>query len=354
MNRLSLEEIGRAILYEGYVLYPYRASSPKNQRERFTFGRVYPQVWSDAQQGAEDCFMQTECLVQGQGDRGLVGISVRFLQPLARLVGRLPAPLQEWPAERDLQLTSQLQVGDIVYTSWHEATERVVAAPALPLGSSRSLERVFAFEAFRTLEPLQDRTGQFVGALVRHSESISGTIRVQAHVLTTELSKITATVSNTSAVPPPELNPDGVLTRTFASTHTLLEAQEAQFVSLLEPPPGLETAAKECQNIGTWPVLVGEPGKSASECMLSSPILLYDYPRIAPESRGDFFDATEIDELLTLRIQTLTDSEKQQMRSLEAETRRLLARVEGLAGEELLRMHGAMRQPVLQQTRSIP
>ena len=47
--------------------------------------------------------------------------------------------------------------------------------------------------------------------------------------------------------------------------------------------------------------------------MLVSPIILYDYPEIAPESRGDFYDSAEIDELLTLRVLTLTDSEKNEM-----------------------------------------
>ncbi len=45
-----------------------------------------------------------------------------------------------------------------------------------------------------------------------------------------------------------------------------------------------------------------------------SPIILYDYPQIAPESAGDFFDSTEMDEMLTLRIMTLTDDEKSDMR----------------------------------------
>ncbi len=34
-------EIADAILYEGYILYPYRASAIKN-RQRWTFGGVFP------------------------------------------------------------------------------------------------------------------------------------------------------------------------------------------------------------------------------------------------------------------------------------------------------------------------
>ena len=74
--------------------------------------------------------------------------------------------------------------------------------------------------------------------------------------------------------------------------------QDGEFVSLLEPPPQFESAAAACRNVGTWPVLAGEGGRR--DTMLSSPIILYDYPQIAPESPGDLFDGTEIDEILVV------------------------------------------------------
>ncbi len=77
--------------------------------------------------------------------------------------------------------------------------------------------------------------------------------------------------------------------------------------------------------------------------MLSSPIILYDYPQVAPESQGDFFDGGEIDEILTLRILTLTDDEKGAMASVDGRARELLTRTESLGGEEMSRLHGAMR-----------
>src|SRR6201986_946673 len=84
MNRELVNKIVNAVLYEGYILYPYRASSKKNQRERFTFGRIYPQEYSVAQNGREPCFMQTECLVRNESHDAALEIAVRFLQPLAR------------------------------------------------------------------------------------------------------------------------------------------------------------------------------------------------------------------------------------------------------------------------------
>ena len=37
-----VESVVQALLYEGYMLYPYRPSSVKN-RQRWTFGGVYPE-----------------------------------------------------------------------------------------------------------------------------------------------------------------------------------------------------------------------------------------------------------------------------------------------------------------------
>jgi hydrogenase maturation protease len=77
--------------------------------------------------------------------------------------------------------------------------------------------------------------------------------------------------------------------------------------------------------------------------MLASPIVLYDYPQVAPESPGSFFDSTEIDEMLTLRIMTLTDQEKSEMAAIDSRAAELLARTERTARERLLGLHGTVR-----------
>jgi len=89
-------------------------------------------------------------------------------------------------------------------------------------------------------------------------------------------------------------------------------------------------------------VLIGEAG--AHDLLLSSPIILYDYPQIAPESPGDLFDGAEIDEILTLRILTLTDDEKAELRQGDAQARALLERTEALGPAELRSLHGGIRQ----------
>lgn len=117
--------------------------------------------------------------------------------------------------------------------------------------------------------------------------------------------------------------------------------RDGAFVSLLDPPAPWREAAAGCRNVGAWPVLVGEEGQT--DTMLSAPIILYDYPQLAPESPGDLFDGTEIDEILTLRILTLTDDEKRTMAAVDERARALLARTEALGAEELMRLHGAVR-----------
>jgi hypothetical protein len=129
----------------------------------------------------------------------------------------------------------------------------------------------------------------------------------------------------------------------MASTHVALGAAGGQFVSLIDPPPDLKDVARQCRNVGLWPVLVGEPG--STDCVLAAPIILYDYPHIAPESPGDLFDGTEIDEILSLRILTLTDDEKRAAADLDDRGAAMLRRTESLAREQLARLHGAMRPP---------
>jgi hydrogenase maturation protease len=97
----------------------------------------------------------------------------------------------------------------------------------------------------------------------------------------------------------------------------------------------------DCKNVGAWPVLVGEPGQR--DTLLASPIILYDYPQIAPESVGDLFDGTEIDEILSLRIMTLTDEEKREIRESDDRARQILERTDAMPVEQFMKLHGAVR-----------
>ncbi len=91
MNRAAVERIAKAVLYEGYMLYPYRPSAVKNQ-QRFNFGVVYPQSYSEAQKGCDPWVMQTECLVQGSAQT-TIEVYLRFLQLTARSVEERVTPV---------------------------------------------------------------------------------------------------------------------------------------------------------------------------------------------------------------------------------------------------------------------
>ena len=73
MNIGAVEKIADAVLYEGYMLYPYRASAVKNQ-QRFNFGVLYPREYGEAWE------MKTECLVKGPA---AIEAKIRFLQMAA-------------------------------------------------------------------------------------------------------------------------------------------------------------------------------------------------------------------------------------------------------------------------------
>jgi hypothetical protein len=344
MNSVLLDKIVNAVLYEGYILYPYRASSEKN-RQRFTFGRVYPEKYSVRQDGIEPCLMQTECLIRTTSGEAVVDVSVRFLHPMTREVGVLSEPIFELDPKREprFQLIGELPLGGKLYQTWQEAVERAVAIPCRAVQESGLLVSEFCFPESRALEPI--RHGKQVPAVfVRRQEALIGTIETEMTRVDDQVYRVSVRIRNQTPVPRPAFeNQDAILMRTFASTHTVLHVSGGEFISLLEPPPEYTDAAAACKNLHTWPVLVGEAKQGDRDTMLSSPIILYDYPQVAPESAGDLFDGAEIDEILTLRIMTMTDEEKREMRGGDDHARRILERTEMLPADHLLKMHGVMR-----------
>ncbi|MGH9504397.1 MAG: hypothetical protein ACRD20_16220 [Terriglobales bacterium] len=354
MNLGVVDQIAKAVLYEGYMLYPYRPSSVKNQ-QRWNFGVLCPQSYSEAQKGSEAWTMQTECLVEGSPMTGL-DVRVRFLQLVARSVGRVTKPVTELlPHEiPEFLLVDELAVDDRVYRPWQEAIEREVTLPVYnveALGYTLMSE-AFSFPAEKKFELVRDSAGQIVAVLVRDREPLSGAIEIVGQKVADGLFRITVRIRNTT---PFERAKDAVRERallsSMVSTHTVLGVQDGRFVSQLAPPEPLSELASDCKNLGTWPVLVGEEGQC--DTMLSSPIILYDYPQIAPESAGDLFDGTEIDEILSLRIMTLTDDEKREMSQSDERARAMLERTESMPAEQFMKMHGVLRglRPLKEEAR---
>lgn len=343
MSQALVDQIAAAVLYEGYILYPYR-QSVKN-RQRWTFGGLYPRAYAEAQDGTDAWSLQSECLVVGGGETQLA-VKLRFLQLVARTVGELPEPLAELPgdAEPAFRAVPMLQVGDQRYQSWQEAVEREIVLKESSLDdlTAHPLHRGFSFPPRREREPLRGPTGAVVGVLVRQQQAIGGSVELSARPLGDGLFRVTARVLNQTALEGAgRKDRDEALLHSLVSTHLILGVRQGEFVSLTDPPEAYRAAATACRNVGTWPVLVGEEGQK--DTLLSAPIILYDYPQVAPESPGDLFDGTEIDEILTLRILTLTDDEKREMIGVDERARALLERTEALAREQLLGLHGTVR-----------
>jgi hypothetical protein len=280
-------KIADAVLYEGYVLYPYRPSAVKNQF-RWQFGVIAPRTWSEAG-GGEPWEMQTECLVKPDG-RSLIEIAVRFLQVLPRN-------------------------GEAA--GWEEGVERTIDLGPLSIGSAFNM-------------PF-DITGEH--------QSIKGSIRVTSGPMDGHI-KLRVRIENRTEVPT-SVDRAYAIRHSLVGAHTLLSVSEGAFVSLMDPPPEAKQAASSCANLHTWPVLIGRRGERT--VMLSSPIILEDYPAVAPESPGDFFDATEIDELLTLRVMTLTDEEKREACATDERARKIIERSNAIPPEIFERLHGALR-----------
>jgi hypothetical protein len=346
MKLEGIRSIADAVLYEGYILYPYRASSIKNQR-RWTFGGIFPRAFGRTEGDSDS--MQTQVLVEGTSD-ATIDIHVRFLHLCAREVGTLAAPIAVWPEQGEPQVTpvACLEIDDHQYQPWEEAVEREIAAPALSLRrlAAGPVCLPFSFRRERQLEPIRNRNGEIVAAFVRTTLPIRGAVTIAAEQMTTRddggLARLTVVIENVSAMPPNECRMRQQAQRyAFASTHTILSVEGGAFVSLLDPPAVWREAAVQCENRGTWPVLAGPEGERGT--MLSSPIILYDYPKIAPESAGDLFDGTEIDEILTLRILAMTDSEKREMASVDTRARALLERTHAMTPRKLDQLHGTFR-----------
>lgn len=344
MSLSPVERVADALLFEGYLLYPYRASAVKN-RLRFNFGVVYPQA-SDAlaTEGDDACLMRTVCLLEGEQDIRL-DVKVRFLQLVQRTIGALP----QHSASDDSSLSDYvpvdvLHVDDRTLQPWHEAVERAMVMEGVAVDALcvRPYRVSFAFPATEALEPVRNVSGDLVGVIVRRQRDIDAEINLEATALAPGLYRVSVQINNVSPADSARGGGrDELLLRSLVSAHTILLAPGGAFVSLLDPPEVHAEHAAGCQGVRSWPVLVG--GSGQRDTMLSSPIIIYDYPLIAPESAGDLFDGTEIDEILSLRILTMTDAEKSEMRQTDERARLLLERTESLDAESLMRMHGIMR-----------
>jgi hypothetical protein len=333
--------VADAVLYEGYLLYPYRASSTKNQA-RWQFGILGPPGAAESGTG-EDHGMWADCLLEA-GAAGRVEVHLRFLHLQSRTAERATGdgftPVEE------------LTVGSSRWISWDEATEQEITLGPFSIAQLvAGMTAPISVAAHEETELVRDGSGAAVGRLVRRRRNLSGALflsAVRAPVAVgpegaapVPLWRISVAVRNTAAGRTTDKR--SAVELSFIGTHILLSASDADFVSLADPPERASEAAAACRQSRCWPVLAGPEGQR--DVLLLSPIILYDHPAVAPESSVELFDATEIDEILTLRVLTLTDEEKAEARSTDPRAAAIIERCENMTAEELQQLHGILRNP---------
>jgi hypothetical protein len=330
MTLTAARQVADAVLYEGYLLYPYRASSAKNQ-VRWQFGVLGPEGAVAAGVGEEPA-MSAQVLLEPEPGAA-VDVHLRFLQVQARVVQRRTA--DGW------EPVDELLVDGTRWIPFHEAAPREVALPAVP--ADRASAHDVEVPGGEEVEELH-ADGALVGRLVRTRWPLTGTVTLTPRAgLDPRLTVLTlAVASTTTGRTEAGWSPRDVAARhSFVGTHLLVTAQGGRFVSLLDGPDWADADARACEQRRCWPVLVA--ADDGTDAVLVAPIILGDHPVIAPESAGDLFDATEIDEILTLRVLTLTDQERAEARGTDPRAAAILERCDAMTDAGLEALHGARR-----------
>jgi hypothetical protein len=335
----AARQVAEAVLYEGYLLYPYRRSSGKN-RVRWQFGVLAPPAWIEAQRvpdpgcsgAAESWFQHVECLAEAP-PAGLVQVEVRFLQLQHK-------QLYAFGSEGTRRAVDTLDTGGGVQLSFDEAVPREVSTVAR-IEDLLTTEQDLTVElpGRTSIEPLNDGAGE----LERSCWPVQARIVIGAHRARAPfpLLRLRIRVENVMQLADPAMPREQVLRHSLIAAHLLVGLDAGRFVSLLDPPAWAADAAAECENRHLFPVLAGaDEDRDVVRC---SPIILYDHPKIAPESPGDLHDATEIDEILSLRTRTLTDAEKREARGTDPRAAAIVDRVDEMPPELLAKLHGALR-----------
>jgi len=298
-------------------------------KQRFTFGRLYPRIFSETEKGVEDYIMQTECIVQSGPEPSAVEVSVKFLHLMAREVHALSPPPRELAGREaySFNRVPELHLNSKLFQTSQEAVERRVMPPPLPLQKGRRSceEHRFCFSAGHTFEPIREPDEPATGVINRRQEAIEGVVEVAAEPAGEKFFKMSVRILNQTPLEDEQINDrEAVLMRAFVSTHIVLQTRNCELVSMTDPPPGCRAAVAGCKNPGLWPVLIGDEKKAERTIMLSSPIVLPDYPKITAQSPGPLLDDSEISRIVSLRTLPVADYKKGETRQANEHARQFL------------------------------
>ncbi len=314
-----LKNLANTLLYEGYSLFPYHRSAIKNQKP-IPFGVIYPKKYNEYNQHAHSS-MKSECIIAGNDDLSL-NISVRFLHLIK--------------IKADKQNTKE-NVQDEAECDW-QTIEREINSGDLKVSELIKNKKTIQI-SFDKLN--EDNNDEIKVNYINSVSEISGKVVIEASFVKNveNIFRITVSVSNDSLLENAEkITRDEALPQSFLSTHIILNAIDGEFISSQNPTENFTSVVSQCENIGTWPILVDE----SNTTMLSSPIILYDYPKINPQSKGDLFDSLEIEEALMLHFAVMSDDEKNRIAKSDEKLRAMINKVSNVTPEELINLHGGM------------
>jgi hypothetical protein len=275
----ALESLLEALLFEGYALYPYTGTAAKNATPT-PFGIVYPPAYAHGSPAAFD-MLRLHGVVQSGGDVR-VEAEVRLLQA---------AP-----------------------EGGHRAVERRLPPLSGTLAELASASRVETFDL----------------------SGVSGRMRLSVRPLHPDVWRVALCVHNTTALAGADLDRAAALQHSLLSTHPVVRVGGGRFVSPLERGGVLGHAVASCASVNTYPVLATE----ADDVLVGATIALPDHPQLAPESRGNLFDGTEIEEALLLHVMALSDGEREQVAGGDPALREMVERAAAATPEDLVRLHG--------------
>jgi hypothetical protein len=360
----AVRKVADAVLYEGYILYPYRASSPKNQ-SRWQFGVLMPPAYAAADP-SESTRAQAECVFEHTGQPS-VDVIVRFLQVQRRTTPGTPA--WDEAAEHEIPVSASAAVllsggcTEDFAVPGSESRDGDVLRRRSPLAGTvtvRATPLDGPWQAARLTVQVTNRseTGPAAGpgpGSTAPGSALPGSALPGSTVpgSTVPGSTVPGSTVPGSTVPgstvPGSTVPgsrDDALPFALVAMHMIITVSGGAFLSMTDAPEWAQPAVDACQNTGCWPVLAGPPsGPGSRAAILATPIILADHPELAPESAGDLYDGTEIDEILTLRTLALSDAEKAEARATDPRAAALLDRVESMDAEAMGRLHGTIRSP---------
>lgn len=284
----AVEELVSSLLYEGYALYPY-TPGVKNATPT-PFGIVYPPTYAEAQPAAYSK-LRLEGVLEGGPDAEL-SATVRFLQAAGE---------------------------------GHEGIERRIGlGPVTLAGLARG--------------PLRERFGFKLRGV--ETTELRGRVAIRAEWLGPELARIKVCVHNESELPGggADATRGEALRWSLLSVHPLAEVDGGRFISPLERDGDVGAAVEGCEPLNTFPVLLGE----SDEALLGAAIALPDHPELAPESLGNLFDNTEIEEALLLHVHALSDDERKQISEQDPAVKEMIERAAASTGEEIIGLHGRL------------